>query len=331
MALIFPLFMAVALPGIYLAAFHAPVPNHMSVEIIGTGQSAEQLAEGVQIKAGDALDVSTVSSVAAGKHDVNALETRAAYDPGTGRLYVASAGSVFAAQSVESIFGKVAEQTHTTLTVDDLKPLPASDSVGVTLLMMGLGGIMAGFTAATVVNLVARLKLRTELGILAGVAAAAGIVTTFIAYATYGALNQHAIAAGLLVAGGALVTGLVQSGGVKLIGPAMAMPGLLIFLFLGIPASGATVPIDMTPAFFQDLHHVLSTSGTLDGLRRIIYFDSTGIWPDILTLIVWAAIGGGMMWLAGLKGEKAGSPSPLDAVLDTAAAAAPTRDVVTAS
>jgi hypothetical protein len=275
------------------------------------------------------LDVSTAPTAAAAKKDVDTMVARAAYDPSTGSLYVASAGSVFAAQSVEKIFGQVAQQTKTTLTVHDLKPLPSSDELGVTLLLVGLGGVMAGFTAATVVNIAAKLKPLTELGLLAGIATTAGVITTFIAYGAYGALTQHAIGAGLLVAGGAFVTALVQSGGVKLIGPAMALPGLLLFIMLGIPTSGATVPIDMVPTFFQDLHHVLPTAGTLDGLRRVIYFGSSGLWPDILTLIVWALIGGGLMWLASLRGDKPAAPSPLDGLLGSTDAAQP--EAVTAA
>lgn len=307
-ALMFPIFMALALPGVYLAALHSPVPTHMHVQIIGAGPAVVGLQHALESEAGEALDVSVVASAKAATADLRTLDTRAAYNPSTGGLYVASAGSIIATQAATAVFTQVIDKTGkegATLTVHDVAPLPASDSAGISLMFIGLAAILAGFVTATVLGVaVPGLRRRTEAAILTGVALAAGTIGTFIGYVAYGALSTNIIGAGLMIAAGTMVAGLVQSGGLKLIGPAMTIIGVSLFVILGIPASGAAVPIDMVPPFFQFLHIGLPTTGVLEGLRRIIYFDSAGLSRNISTLVIWALIGLAMAWIASLKNPK---------------------------
>lgn len=304
-ALLFPLYLALALPGVYLAAFHQPAPSDMKVEVIAAGSSASAIQQELAAKAGDALDVSSAASVAAARHDVSTMAVRAAYNPVTGELFIASAGSALAAQAVESVFTQVADQTKQKLSVHDLAPLPTGDSVGVSLMFLGLAGILAGFITATVLNLAAPgLRLKSELAIIGGTGVVAGFVTTFIGFTSYGAFSAHLIGAGLVVAAGTVTAALVQSGGIKLIGPAMTIIGVTLFVILGIPSSGAAVPVDMTPSFFQVLHGLLPTSGTLDGLRRVLYFGSSGLSHDLSILVLWALIGAAGIWIASLRTKK---------------------------
>jgi hypothetical protein len=299
-ALIFPVFMGVVLPALYLTAFHQPVPNHMKVDVVASSQEEQQQAQALQVKAGDAFEISVVDNTDQAKADVQDMTVRGSYVLKDGTAYVASAGSLFGTQTVEDAMGTIAKDSDQDLTVHDLKPLPDSDSVGLSLMFMGLGGILAGFITATLVNMAGHLDLRRELAIYLGVAVLAGVVTTFIGFAVHGAFSAHLVPAALTVAAGALVAALVQGGGFKVIGPGMVIVGVVLFIFVGIPASGASIPVDMTPRFFQVLHPYMPTASVLELLRRVLYFGSAGAGKNIVTLVLWAAIAAGLYWIGHL-------------------------------
>jgi hypothetical protein len=321
LALVFPLFLAIALPGLYLAAMHEPTPRGMAVEIVGTDAKAQGLASNLQSSSAGKLTVTTVADAATGKGHVEDLQARGAFDPATGTLYTATAGSPAATQAVKAVFTPVAKQTGTALRVRDVAPLPADDRVGVTLLFVGLPAILAGFVSATVLGMgVPGLRVRDELGLIALVALIGAVTTGFVAYGVYGALHSNALAVGLLTGAGTMTAGLIQSGGLKLIGSSMTMVSVTILVLLGVPASGIAVPVDMAPALFETLHGILPTAGVLDGLRRIIYFDGTGISGDLLIVAFWALLGAGMIWVAGLRDPKDPAPDPGATVAPTATA-----------
>ena len=333
-ALVFPLFMAIALPGIYLAAMHQPAPEDMRVEIVAgaTANSdaaaqggddtagnekaakeaqaqvaaAAQLATGLGAETDGRIDAVTVPDIATAKEHLGDLTSRAAYGPTTGKLYIASAGSPAAAAAVETVFEQVAEKTGATLSVVDTAPLPDEDRVGVSFMFLGIAGVLAGFTAATVLELmVAGISGRRQLLLLTGVSLAAGAVTSFIGYSVFGALTSDLLPVAGLVSLIALASGLLQLGGLRLIGPGMTLISIVLLILLGIPSSGAAVPVDMMPALFSHLQHVLSTSAGLDALRRVLYFGGAGVARDIPALVLWSLVGLVLMYLSTLKSSRA--------------------------
>lgn len=307
-ALMFPLFMAIALPGVYLYAFHEPSPHGMNVEIVAADQRATELTAGLSAKMAPAFEVGTVADMDTARVHLTELSSRAAFDPATGELYVATAGSAAAEATVTAAFGAVADQLGVELQVRDVAPLPGGDRLGVSLMFVGLAAILAGFVTATVLNLaVPGLSLRAELGIIALMGLVAAVVTSFLAYSVYGALSGHLFAVAGLVWLATVTAGLLQSGGIKLIGPAMTLLSIALLVILGIPASGIAVPIDMTPALFAHLHSWLPTSAVLDALRRTIYFGGQGVAADLPVIGLWMAIGAGLIWLGTLRG---GSSEP---------------------
>ncbi|PPJ21636.1 hypothetical protein C5E45_31085 [Nocardia nova] len=297
--------MALALPGVYLYAFHQPQPHEMPVEIIGANHDSAQLALGLATKMAPSFRVTSVADADTARRHLTDMSSRGAFDPATGTLYVASAGSPLAESAVQTAFGAVARQLGTELTVRDVAPLPESDRVGVSLLFVGLAAILAGFVTATVLNVaVPGLSLRAEIAILGLVALVAAVITTFIAYSAYGALSGHLVEVALLAASGTICAGLLQSGGIKLIGPGMTVVGVTVLIILGIPASGIAVPVDMVPPVFAHLHSWLPTSAVLDGLRRTLYFGGSGIDADLPIIGLWIALGAGAFWLSTLRSPK---------------------------
>lgn len=51
---------------------------------------------------------------------------------------------------------------------------------------------------------------------------------------------------------------------------------MFVFIVLGLPSSGATVPLQAVPAFYRFLSHFEPMRQLGDGVRAILYFDARG-------------------------------------------------------
>lgn len=313
LALLFPLFMALAYPASDLAAFRDPQPHHMAVEVIRSTEQAPQLAQQLAVQAGDALDVSQVADAQTGRDDVENLRARAAYDPSNGTLYVASAGSVNATSSAKSIFQKVAAQSGQTLNVQDLKPTAPTDSLGAAFMYTALATMISGFVTATILGLVTpRMGWWKKLIVQGVMAVAAAAISTTTLYAVYQIYDSHLLAVAFAVFGGFMAASTFQLGLMTLLGRLSTVVGLTVFVILGLPASGLQIPVDMLPGFFRVLSHVLPTGAVGQIMHLSVYFDRQGIAPYIAVLCCWFLLGAGLLWTGYLRTHPGESPLPPD-------------------
>jgi putative membrane protein len=72
----------------------------------------------------------------------------------------------------------------------------------------------------------------------------------------------------------------------------------LILISLQLTTAGGTYPIDTAPAFFSALHPFLPMTYAVDGLRTAIAGGGAGLGRDVVVLLVWAAIGFAITFLA---------------------------------
>ncbi|GAA1748518.1 ABC transporter permease [Rothia terrae] len=306
--MLFPLFMAIAYPLSFMGAFHNPAPHQMPVAIIQTTDNAQQIAQGLEAEAEDAVEVSTVQDVETAQEKVLRLEERAAYDPATGDLYVASAGGPLATNAAQSIFSEVAKQSHTELHVQNLKKPAESDSLGTAYMYGVMGAIIAGYIASTIINALGKnTKLWTKLAILLGFAVLAGITGTAILYGFYGIYTEHLVPVALTFAAEFFAVSLFQLGAASLLGLASSLLGIVLFVILGNPALGVAITSDMMPGFFSFLHTLLPSGAAGDLTKRTLYFDHVGIGPDLLNLVLWAILGSAMLWMGSLKTPEKGT------------------------
>lgn len=298
-----PLLLMILLPLLYTWGLHSPSPRHMDVSIVGSSQETTQMASAMQAKVGSSFDFGVVPDVEAGKAAVMDLETRGAYDPATNTVYVASVGNLAAKQAAAAVLTDIGENiAGAEPTVVDLAPAPSSDSLGNTVMFIAIAAIMGGFLTATMIRLLLPdLGLRVELAILAVMSAIAGIIPTFIAYSVYAALSENVLGVSLLLSAFAFVIGAFHLGGMRLIGPAMVLPTMLIMLLFGVPASGGAIAPEMVPGFFTHLHSVLPTPALVEGLKRLVYFPDAALGATLTTLAVWAVIAIVLLVLAALK------------------------------
>ena len=90
-------------------------------------------------------------------------------------------------------------------------------------------------------------------------------------------------------------SGLVVAGLVRLMGAAGAGIGALLLVLVGNPLSGIATSPRLLPAPWGELGQWLPTGagGTL--VRTATYFPAASVWAPVLVLVIWAAIGIGMV------------------------------------
>lgn len=296
-SIVLPLFLTIMFPLVYGFSMHSPQPHHLKVAVVGDSAQSRALAMRMDAQAGDSFEVSSVPTPQEAQREILDLDVRAAWDPESNTVWVASMGSTSATQFAKAYFMKAAPQVlaqtgkHAEASapeVRDLVPPPDNDGLGMSLMFMGLPALMAGYMLAMGLrgNL-ARLSARVALPIMAVAALFFATVPMFIAYSVYGAFSTAALPVYVLMAFASFTFMLFHTGGMRLIGLYMALPTMLVLVLLGIPSSGAGMATELVPPALAAFHHWLPTPALLDALRRLIYFPGASVAGDVMTLMLW--------------------------------------------
>ncbi|MEI5135164.1 ABC transporter permease [Streptomyces libani] len=313
--LLFPFAMAVLLVAIYTAAMHAPTPHHLKIAVAGPPAQTGPLGTSLRRDLGDAYDVSTVTSAEQARQLVAHRAVAAAYvptptpgdrDAGTPStafaqpprpsgplLYTASAAGATQVSLAAVPFENAAVQQHQLLQVRDLVPLSSDDTSGTSTMYAAIGLTLAGYLSAVMLSTAfgTGLTRRRTVAALAAFGAVAAITIWLITGPILGAV--HGPAPAILLTGWLTVVavGLATVFLSRFCGRMTALPAVGIFMFLGMPASGAALPIETMPAPIRALHDLLPMTSTSGSLRQIMYFDSEGIGHYWLALASWAIAG----------------------------------------
>ncbi|REK90925.1 ABC transporter permease [Streptomyces inhibens] len=313
--LLFPFAMAVLLVGIYTAAMHAPTPHHLKIAVAGPPAQTGPLAASLRKGLGDAYDVSTVASVERARQLVAHRAVAAAYVPapapgdraaGTPSttfaqpphpsgpvLYTASAAGAAQVNLAAAPFTNAAVQQHQFLQVRDLVPLSTDDTSDTSTMYAAISLTLAGYLSAVMLSTVfgTGLTRRRTVAALAAFGAAAALTVWLITGPILGAV--HGFAPAILLTGWLTVmaVGMATVFLSRFCGRMTPLPAVAIFMFLGMPASGAALPIATMPAPIRALHDLLPMTSTSGSLRQIMYFGSDGIGRYWLTLALWALAG----------------------------------------
>ncbi|GAA5614704.1 ABC transporter permease [Streptomyces platensis] len=314
-ALLFPFALSVLLVGVYTAAMHAPAPHEMKVAVAGPPAQTAPLAASLQKAVGDAYDITTVTTSERARQLVEHRTVAAAYVPspspgdrtaGTAStsfaqppqpngpvLYVASAAGASGVTMAAAPFENTAVQQHQFLQVRDLVTLSPHDTSDTTTMYASIGLTLAGYLPVVVLTTAfgPALTRRRAVAALAAFGAVVTVTIWAVAGPVLGAL--HGSAPGIWVTG--WLTVMAVGMGTLLLsrfcGRLTALPAAGIFMFLGMPASGAALPIATMPGLVRALHDVLPLTSTSGSLRQIMYFDGNGIADYWLTLAIWAIAG----------------------------------------
>lgn len=304
--LVTPLLMCIGMGLAYLGAFHAPEPHHLRVDVVGSGPSAQVLAQTLHDKGDGALDVRTVADRDQARAQLMDREVYGAYLPGEKpELMVASAGSDTTATVVQKVFTKVAAEQGEPLKVTDVAPVSSGDPTGQGLFFLLVALSIGSYASVAVIGgagAVLPLKLRALLAL------GMSLVVSAIGAAFAGPVF-HLVDQGLA---GVWAMAWVYSAGILLVGVGLhtflkrwtTLSVMVLFVMLNFTSSGGIFKPELQSGFFAALHSFWNGAGFVEGARGHVYFDGNGVGRSVLVLALWFLVGAVVMGVAAL-GEAA--------------------------
>ncbi|MDX3574133.1 ABC transporter permease [Streptomyces sp. ID05-47C] len=296
---LFPFLLVTLFTGIFVTAMHQPTPNNLPVAVVGvTAEQGRDVAEALEKRAGEALDVRVVNAADTARQLVTDQEIAGAYilpadAKGDATLYVAGAAGASLEQMTTQIFAQVAEEQHTGLQTKDLVPLPSGDSIGTVSLYLSAAFLLAGFLFVIIASVAAPdlMEMRRLLPAAGGFAALIAVSATMLVGPVIGGFEDHVaqvMCVGWLTS---FCASMVTAFFARYLGPLAVLVVAPLFMFLGVPASGGALTVYAEPGFFQFLHGVLPTPATLETIRSVIYFGGEGVGGHVTVLALWT-VGG---------------------------------------
>lgn len=294
----FPLAMVVLMFSVMLGAMYQPTPRDLPVAVVATTtEQAEQAVDGLEQNLAGMFDLRAYDSSDQARDDVRARTVAGAYvlpsaDSPESVLVISEAAGVSQMQVIDAVFTEIAAGQQIPLSVEQLTPLPGSDSMGTVILYTAMGWILAGFMIIVVGSSAAPMVmgLRTLLPIVAGWSLFMSAVVWVIADPIVGAIDGHfwqLFGAGIVAI---FSTAMFTTVFVRLLGLLAVIPAVAILMFLGVPASNGAMSIFMTPSVFQFLHAVLPMPAAVESIRSILYFGSDSVGGHLLTLVCWGLV-----------------------------------------
>lgn len=355
--LITPLLMCVGMGLAYLGAFANPAPHHLPVAVVGSGRSAQLLAQSINDKADGALEVRTVgdrsaavdglrhqeifgayvsnahgAKGASGASDVagasGAARARAGADGAAGsvrpapELLVATAGSDTSATVVQKVFTPIAAHQGVPLKVTDVVPTAEDDPTGQGIFFLLVAISIGSYASVAVIGGAgAVLPLRLRAALALGMSFVVGLIGTAFAGPVF-----HLVDHGLE---GLWGMAWLYSAGILLIGTGLhtflkrwtTLGVMALFVMLNFTSSGGIFRPEMQNGFFAALHSFWNGAGFVEGTRSHVYFDGYGLSGHVWTLVGWLAAGVVTVGAAALA-ERRRRTAEAEAVANAAAVAA---------
>ncbi|MFD5188235.1 hypothetical protein ACFWMU_08725 [Streptomyces sp. NPDC058357] len=318
-----PLLMCIGMGLAYLGAFHAPEPHDLRVDVVGSGPSAQVLAQTLQDKSDGALSVRTVPDRA---EAVNHLRTQASYGaylPGKHpELLVAGASSDTSATVVEKVFTKVAAGQGEPLKVTDTAPTADGDPTGQGIFFLLVAVSIGSYASVAVIGgagAVLALRIRGALAVAASLVVS--VIGVVFAGPLFG-LVDHGL-------GGLWAMAWLYSAGILLIGVGLhtflrrwtTLGLMVLFVMLNFTSSGGIFRPELQPGFFASLHSFWNGAGFVEGVRSHVYFGGHALGGHVLVLALWFVAGLALMGLAGLAESKRRQAAVVTAAAGTGAVA----------
>ncbi|MFH8981310.1 hypothetical protein [Streptomyces varsoviensis] len=313
--LITPLLMCVGMGFAYLGAFAHPSPHHLPVAVVGSGPSAQVLAQTINDKSGGDLTVRTVADRGEAVRQLKERDIFGAYVPGGGggartggaagsgvagaggvagsaggapELLVATAGSDTTASVVQKVFTPVAAERGAPLKVTDVVPTAPGDPTGQGLFFLLVAVSIGSYASVAVLGGAgAALPMRLRALLAAGVSLVVSVIGTLFAGPVF-----HLVDHGLW---GVWGLAWLYSAGIVLIGVGLhvflkrwtTLGVMVLFVMLNFTSAGGVFRPELQNGFFAALHAFWNGAGFLEGTRGLVYFDGAGLGGHVWTLALW--------------------------------------------
>lgn len=285
----------------YVGALHHPAPKNLPFDVVAPAAAQAPLVNGLSALPGQPLSPRLIPSVDTARARVADRTTTGALvvNPAatTDTLYVASAAGPSISNALIKIIESAEAGQQRAVTVDDLVPVSAQDSGGLSTFYLAVGWTVAGYLIASILGISAGTRPATptraivRLGALALCAAAAGAVGAWLVQHVLGTLPGAfwpLAATGALVVFGAGAVTMALETAFGVIGIGIAV---LLFVILGNPAAGGAYARALIPPFWRAIGAFLPPGAGTDAARSIAYFGGARTAQPLYVLGCYAVIG----------------------------------------
>jgi hypothetical protein len=303
----------------FVGALHEPKPHHVPIAVVAPTPAAVTLQKRLDIAVPGGFTLMPYGSAQQAWTSLRDAAVDAVWIspplPASGsegaarpvaRLFVASALGVGPTQVIEQTFTRIEKVGGATVMVRDLVPLRAQDPFGISSFFLSVGVFLPTFLGS--IMLILLLRQTPALAMIAAIVVLAGsvaLIDVTIVDAGLAALVGHF---GTLV-GIAALASLAFSAPIvavgRLVGPIGALLALLVFVVLGLPASGGPFGTAFLPGFQRAFSPGLPLTNAVYAVRNASYFGSHQIGAHLVTLALWA--GAGLLVLAAIAVSEASS------------------------
>ena len=276
-----------------VAANHSPKPHNLPIGIVGPPAVADVARAQLGRVAPGGYRIHDYDSLATAKSAVLHRSVYGAFQPApTAVLLVATAASPAVAALLQRTFGTISRTSGRPLIVQDVTPLPASDSTGATTFSAILGLIIAGLAGTSLVYSFTRHRSEA-LRIVATfvIAVAAGLLTAVITNLVVAAYPGHFFAVWGVATLFLLAIGMPIAAMQVLFGVAGGAIGWVLFFVIGNPASGGSSAPELLPGFWRALSQALPPGAAVTSLRDVVYFHGHGSTRALIVLALYAIVG----------------------------------------
>jgi hypothetical protein len=219
-----------------------------------------------------------------------------AFDGATSTIYTASAHQAQVAQILPALVEPVLIAEGITPTVKNLAPLPAWDEFGTVSLYLTLAWCIGGYMVAMFIGMMgAPLRHHTRLAVIVAGSLIISLITNLLAGPVVGAVHGHFVPLALMAWGWIVAIGLTVNGLSYFFGRFIALPAMVIFVFLSVPSSGAAFPAWFMPEPFAWLNNVVVGSGITEMLKRELYDVGPGYGRGLIMMAGYAVAGLALM------------------------------------
>jgi len=296
-----PLFFIVGFCLCYIAAFHAPHPHDVPIAVVGSSSAASSLQSDLDAAQPGVFDVRSYDDLDEAEEAVLRGHVAVAVDPADSRISKASAHQYQVSALIPAMLTPVLASEGVTPVVADLAPLPAYDEYGTVSLYLMLAWCIGGYMVAMFIGLMgAPLRHRTRVTVIVVGAAVISLVTNLLAGPVVGAVQGHFGELALLGWAWIVAIGLAVNGISYFVGRFVALPAMIVFVFLSMPASGGAYPAWFMPQPFAALNAVVVGSGITEMLKRVLYDVGPGYGRG-LTMMASYAVAGVVLMLVGKR------------------------------
>ncbi|MFI6481629.1 hypothetical protein ACIBH1_27120 [Nonomuraea sp. NPDC050663] len=295
----------------FLGAFSSPTPHDVPIAVVGPAPVVQQLSTAVDRAKPGAFELHGYPSAGEARKALLDREVDAVLVPAEHKLVIAGAAGRAGANVITAAFQAAAAAQGQQLAVEDAAALPPADAGGISGMFYTMSLLIPAIMLSVLLfQLAPAMNYAGRLAALAGGALVAGTAIAWLAHSVFEVLpndlwNLAAVSSALV-----LTVALVGSGMVRLLGPGGVGVVALLFLVIGLPASGGPLGARYIPEWYAAIGHYLPVGPGAEAIRNTVFFDGAALGGPLLVLGAWALVGLALLALPGRRRTESAEPQP---------------------